>query len=93
MMPLVGHEDGFVAGIGRQGDVQAGADAVAGARLAGLAGAREEKTPRLVHGDGEHPRVVVEDGLHPVAVVGVEVDVGDTQPACDRGAMATAMSL
>ena len=32
---------------------------------------------RLVQGDGQHPRVVPEDPLHAVAVVGVDVHVGD----------------
>ena len=91
---VVGHEDGLVAGVGRQRDVEAGALALAGARLVGVAGAGEEEVARFVDRDGEHPRVVVEGGLDPVAVVGVEVDVGHALARLPRAAaMATAMSL
>ena len=31
----------------------------------------------LVQADRQHPRIVIEGGLHPVAVVHVDVDVGD----------------
>ena len=38
---------------------------------------REQRHGVLVQRDRQHPRVVVERGLHPVAVVDVDVDVGD----------------
>jgi hypothetical protein len=45
--------------------------------LLGETGTREQGERRLVHADGEHAWVVVEGGLDAVAVVHVEVDVGD----------------
>ena len=62
-----------------------------GVRAAGVvreAGAGEQHLAGLVQGDRQHPRVVVEDLLDPVAVVHVDVDVGDPvralveQPRC-----------
>ena len=43
----------------------------------GEAGAGEQRPPGLVQRDGQHPRVVPEDPLDAVAVVHVDVDVGD----------------
>src|SRR4029450_9177233 len=45
--------------------------------LVGEAGAGEQEAAGLVQRDGEHARVVGEDRLHPVAVVDVDVHVGD----------------
>jgi len=44
------------------------------------AGAREQVASGFVHRDGKHIRVVVEDTLDAVAMVGVDIDVGHTQP-------------
>ena len=45
--------------------------------LGGPAGAGEQRQRRLVDRHRQHPGVVVERGLHAVAVVRVDVDVGD----------------
>ena len=72
-----GAQPAGVGGAGRQRDVDRRA---LGARAAGVgreAGAGEEHLAGLVQGDREHPRVVPEDLLDAVAVVDVDVDVGD----------------
>ena len=40
-------------------------------------GAGPQRRRVLVQADRQHPRIIVEGGLHPVAVVHVDVDVGD----------------
>src|SRR5205814_2751202 len=70
-------EPGFVPRERYEGEVGGAALALAGARVLGKPGAREEVAAAFVEGDGEHVRVVVEDLLHAIAVMHVDVDVGD----------------
>ena len=93
--PVPGGAVGGVAGEGRQGDVGSGPGRVRAAGLSGEAGAREEVAAALVHRDRQqHPRLVVEDPLGAVAVVDVEVDVGDAlRPASSSARTATAVSV
>jgi hypothetical protein len=66
-----------VVGIGLKGQVDRIADTLALPHLLYEARAREEPVAALMARDGEHPRVVVEGELYAVAVMGVDVDVGD----------------
>ena len=43
-----------------------------------------KRPPVLVQGDGEHAVGVVESGLDAVAVVDIDIDVGDAQPLIDQ---------
>ena len=70
-------QPGGVAGAGRQRDVGDRAARRRAADVGRPAGAREEVPAALVHRDREHPRVVPEHPLDAVAVVHVDVDVGD----------------
>src|SRR5262252_6141088 len=65
--------------IGLERQVDRVADALSLAYLLHEAGAGEEAVASLVARDGEHPRVAVEGELHAVAVMGVDVHVGDLQ--------------
>ncbi len=78
--PAEGPEVGVVGRVGGQGNVDAVAGARATAAFVDEAGAGEEGAAVLVEGDGEHAVVVVEGVLYPVAVVDVDVDVGNAQP-------------
>ncbi len=62
---------------GRQRDVHGVALGVRAAHVLGEPGAREEHPAALVHRDREHAGVVPEDALDAVAVVDVDVHVGD----------------
>lgn len=79
-----GPEVRIVGGVGREGDVDAVAGAVTAAALADEAGTGKEGAAVLVEGDGEHAAVVVEGVLDAVAVVNVDVDVGDAQPLAEQ---------
>ena len=81
---LEGVQVDLVVGVGIQGQVDRVADAIARADLTGKAGAGEQVVPRLVNRDGEHSRVAVEGVLHAVAVVCVDVHVGDAQAALQQ---------
>src|ERR671910_691495 len=59
-------------------DVHLRPDSIAGSSLFLEAGTREQVRAGLVQRDGEDTRVVVEDRLRAVAVVHVDVDVGNT---------------
>ncbi len=72
-----GAQPAGVAGAGRQGHVDGRADGVRPAEVDRRARAGEEELARLVQRDGEHARVVPEHALDAVAVVDVDVDVGD----------------
>ena len=61
----------------RQGDVDGGALRTLAADLGGPPGPGEQRAGAFVDRDGQHPRVVPEVLLDPVAVVDVDVDVGD----------------
>jgi hypothetical protein len=66
-----------VGGARRQRQVGDGAAGGALADLVGEPGAGEQVAPGLVHRDRQHPGLLGEDRLDPVAVVDVDVDVGD----------------
>ena len=66
-----------VRGARRQGHVHRRAQRLRPAGVSREAGPWEQHLARLVQGDREHPGVVVEDALHAVAVVHVDIDVGD----------------
>ena len=66
-----------VGGRGGQGQVGHGAAGRPLADLVGEAGAGEQVAARLVQRQGQDPGLVREDGLDPVAVVDVDVQVGD----------------
>ena len=68
---------------GGSGTLTALPSAPGAAGLVGEAGAGEQGQRGLVQADREHPRVVVEDRLHAVAVVHVDVHIGD--PLARRG--------
>ena len=68
---------GAVAGVGRQRHVDRGALGRADAALGDAAGAREQVAAGLVDRARQHPRLLEEDPLGAVAVVDVDVDVGD----------------
>ncbi len=70
-----------VAGAGRQRHVDGGALGAGAAGLVREPGAGEQHPAGLVHGDRQDPRVVPEQRLRPVAVVHVDVDVGDLRGA------------
>ncbi len=74
---MEGPQPGRVAGAARQGDVHGPPLGAGPARLRWPAGAGEQQVRGLVQADREHPRVVVEGGLHAVAVMHVDVHVGD----------------
>ena len=74
---MEGPQPGRVGGAGRQRQVDRVALGAGAAGVLGEAGAGEEVAAALVHRDGEHPRVVPEGALDAVAVVHVDVDVGD----------------
>jgi len=78
---LEGVQPVVVAGVGRQGHVDAGPQRVALAHLVDEAGAGEQGGAGLVEGDGQDPGIAVEDRLGAVAVVHVDVDVGDAPDA------------
>ena len=78
---LEGGEVHGVVGEGLQWQVHRVAHARALAHLVHEARAGEESIPALVGGDGEHVRVTVERELHAVAVMRVDVHVGDLQTA------------
>src|SRR6185295_4187972 len=61
----------------RQRDVDGGPHAVTPTKLGRHARAWEERPRVLMQADGQDPRVVVERGLNAVAVVHVDVDIGD----------------
>ena len=61
----------------RQRDVDRGAGRRPRTDLLDEAGAGKDRPAVLVERDGQHPGLVVEDLLHAVAVVGVDVDVGN----------------
>ena len=71
----------------RQRDVDRGPHAVAPTELGRHAGAGEERPRVLMQADGQDPRVVVERGLDAVAVVHVDVDIGDPLRAARRAAV------
>ena len=73
-----------VLGIGVERDVDRVSGAVSRAGLGGEAGPGEKIASRFVHGDGEHPGVVEEGFLDSVAVVGVDVHVGDALPVVEE---------
>jgi hypothetical protein len=74
---LEGVEVDLAGGGGCEGHVERRARTIAPPDLVGEAGAGEQVAARLVQADRQDARVVVEELLDAVAVVGVDVDVGD----------------
>ncbi len=74
---IEGAQPARVPGAGRQRDVHRRAVGVRAAGLARAPGTGEEGRGVLVHADREYPRVVPEGSLHAIAVMDIDVDVGD----------------
>lgn len=72
-------EQAVVAGVGLERHVDAGAGRLTMPALVGVAGAWKQIVSRLVQTDGQYPRFVVEQRLDAIAVMDVEVEVGDAQ--------------
>ncbi len=62
---------------GRERKIDGVADARLFTHLGCVSCAREDSVPRLVDGDGQHTVAGVKGVLHAVAMVGVDVNVGD----------------